>query len=269
MPFTPPPQKKLMIISYTVPEINCVKDISLIIIILGYFLPFYPTNRLKNKNEKKMEKNPWRLIILHKCTKNHDYMLYCSWDMACDRCNCCFSFWAISCPFTPLTAQKRFQKNEKNSWRNHHFTHLYQRIIIGYSVLEICDGCNYFSFWAIFCLFTPLTARKMKIFLKMKKNPGDIIILHKCTRNHDHMLHCSLYMARDTCNFYFSFWAFFALLPPTSQKKSKEWKKHLEISPFYTCIPKIIIRWCMVPEISGTPDGQTDGHTNGKSDISR
>ena len=58
MPFTPLPQKKLMIISYTVPEINCVKDISLIIIILGYFLPFYPTNRLKNKNEKKNGKKP-------------------------------------------------------------------------------------------------------------------------------------------------------------------------------------------------------------------
>ena len=108
MPFTPPPKKN----SWSYP-ILFLKYISLIIIILGYFLPFYPTNRLKNKNEKKMEKNPWRLIILHKCTKNHDYMLYCSWDMACDRCNCCVSFWAISCPFTPLTAQKMFQKKQK------------------------------------------------------------------------------------------------------------------------------------------------------------
>ena len=104
-------------------------------------------------------------------------------------------------------------------------------MIIGYTVLEIWrDGCNYFSFWAIFCLFTLLTARKMKIFFKMKKTPGDIIILHKCTRNHDHMLHCSLYMARDTGNFYFSFWVFFALLPPTSQKNQKNekntWRYH-------------------------------------------
>ena len=34
-----------------------------------------------------------------------------------DRCNCYFSFWAIFCPFTPLTAQKikilRKWKNEK------------------------------------------------------------------------------------------------------------------------------------------------------------
>ena len=26
--------------------------------------------------------------------------------MACDRCNCCFSLWAIFCSFTLLTAQK-------------------------------------------------------------------------------------------------------------------------------------------------------------------
>ena len=25
---------------------------------------------------------------------------------------------------------------------------------------------------------------------KMKKTPGDIIILHQYTKNHDHMLHC-------------------------------------------------------------------------------
>ena len=142
-------------------------------------------------------------------------------------------------------------------------------MIIGYTVLEIWrDGCNYFSFWAIFCLFTLLTARKMKIFFKMKKTPGDIIILHKCTRNHDHMLHCSLYMARDTCNFYFSFWAFLPFYPLPAKKNQKNekntWRYH-----HFTRVPKIMIRWCMVPEISGTPDRQTDGHKNGKSDISR
>ena len=53
-----------------------------------------------------------------------------------------------------------------------------------------CDGCNcYFSFWAIFCHFTPppLTAQKIKNFKKMKKKktPGDFIILHMCTTNYD------------------------------------------------------------------------------------
>ena len=58
----------------------------------------------------------------------------------------------------------------------------------------VCDGCNYFSFWAIFCPFTSLTAQKTKIFKKMKKNPGDITILHMCTYNYDQMM----YSSRDT-----------------------------------------------------------------------
>ena len=54
------------------------------------------------------------------------------------------------------------------------------------------DRCNfYFSFWAIFCPFTPLTAQKIKIKKKMKKSPGDIIILHMCTKNYDQMMYGS------------------------------------------------------------------------------
>ena len=56
------------------------------------FLPFFSTNNSKNQNFEKMKgrrkKKPGGIIILHKCPKNHDHMLYCSWDMECDRCNC-------------------------------------------------------------------------------------------------------------------------------------------------------------------------------------
>ena len=99
---------------------------------MGHFLPFYSPNSLKNQNFEKMKKTPGDIIILHKCTKNHDHMLYCSWDMARNRCNCYFSFWAIFCPFTLLTAQqiKIFKKwkNERNTWRYHHFTYVYQKL---------------------------------------------------------------------------------------------------------------------------------------------
>ena len=33
-------------------------------------------------------------------------MLYHSWDMMCDKCNCYFSFWVIFCPSTLVIAQK-------------------------------------------------------------------------------------------------------------------------------------------------------------------
>ena len=76
-------------------------------------LPLYLPNNLKNENLKKMKrKKTPEDIILHKCTKNHDHMLYYSWDMVHERCNY-FLFWAIFCPFTFQQPKKtNFQKSE-------------------------------------------------------------------------------------------------------------------------------------------------------------
>ena len=75
------------------------------------------------------------------------------------------------------------------------------------------DRQHFLSLWTIFCPFTLLLTRKIKNFEKLKKAQVDIIILDKCTKNHDHMLYCSLDMTHNRCNWYFSFWAIFALLP--------------------------------------------------------
>ena len=58
--------------------------------LLSHFLPFYPTNNLKNKNIEKIKKTPGDIIILQKCPKNHDHMLHCSGDIVRDGCNCYF-----------------------------------------------------------------------------------------------------------------------------------------------------------------------------------
>ena len=87
----------------------------------GPFLPFYtpppsPPKNPENQNFEKMKKIPGD-IILHKCTKNHDHMLYCSWNMMRDGCNYYFSFWAIFCPSTPHNSPKNeIQKNERDLW---------------------------------------------------------------------------------------------------------------------------------------------------------
>ena len=47
----------------------------------------------------------------------------------------------------------------------------------------------------------------------MKKNPGDIIILHKLTKNYDQMMCGSWDMVHDRCN-YFSFWDTFCPFTP-------------------------------------------------------
>ena len=94
--------------------------------------------------KKKKEKEPEDIITLYMCTKNFDQMMYGSWDMVRDRCNC-FSFWAIFCPFTPLLLpptpsppptpaatyqpkKSKFLKNEKTAWRYHYFTYVYQKL---------------------------------------------------------------------------------------------------------------------------------------------
>ena len=231
---------KILIICYTVPEIWCVTDVTAIFH-LGYFLPFYPSNSLKKENFKKNEKNKNKKI-------------------------------KINPPKTTTTTTI--------AWRYHHFTQVYQKSW-SYAILflryMVCDGCNcYFSFWAIFCPFTTLTAPKIKI--KKKKNHLEI--------SWSYAILFLRYMVCDGCSCYFSFWAIF--LPfyknsPKNQnfKKKKQKnththtdthtqhktnKKHLEIWS-YTCVPKTMIRWSMVPEIWCTTDRQTDRQTDRKSGI--
>ena len=55
-----------------------------LLLILGYFLPFYLPNSPKNQNFEKIKKTPADIIILHMCTKNYDQMmvpeLWCATD---------------------------------------------------------------------------------------------------------------------------------------------------------------------------------------------
>ena len=115
-----------MIISYTVPEIWHVMDV-IVVSHFGHFLPLLLRWQPKKWKFQTMKKTPGDIIILHKCTKNHDHMLCYPWDMAHGTCNCCFLFWAIFFPFTPLTAPKN-KVSKKWTWRYHHFTHVYRKL---------------------------------------------------------------------------------------------------------------------------------------------
>ena len=85
-----------------------------------------------------------------------------------------------------------------------------------------------------------LPTQKIKILKKKKnKTPGDIIILHKCTINGNHMMYDSWDMKRD--RLFCHFGLFFALLhSPPNNPKNQNFEKLKKIS-FYTRAPKIII----------------------------
>ena len=113
------------------------------------------------------------------------------------------------------------------------------------------DRQNFLSFWTIFCTFTPLTTQKIKILKKMKKPPGDIIILHKCTINYNHMMYGSCDTKGDRHNS-LPFWTVFCPFIPLTTRKIKilkNWKKYVEISWFYKSVTKIMITCYTVPEI--------------------
>ena len=76
----------------------------------------------------------------------------------------------------------------------------------------------------------------------MKKIPGDIIILHLCTKSEG-----SRDMECDGQKF-MSFWDFCPSSPLTAPRKSKFWINEKNIWR-YTCVPQMETIWCMVREI--------------------
>ena len=129
--------------------------------------------------------------------------------------------------------------------KNHdHITHC--------SLDMVHNGCHfYFLFWAIFCPFTSLTAKKSKLKKKKKKKKmsGDII-LQQCTKNHDHMLYCSNGMWQ--MQLFFILGHFLHFYPPDSPKKEnlKKMKKTPEdIIILQKCIKNHDHMLYTVPEI--------------------
>ena len=95
-------------------------------------------------------------------------------------------------------------------------------------------------------------------FEKMKKKLGDII-LHLCTTNDDHMMYGSWDIKRNK-QFFWQFGVFLPFNPPSSPKSQnfKKMEKCLEISSFRMFVPKVMIRWCTVPEIKCATDRRVD-----------
>ena len=194
---------------------------------LGYFLPFYPTNNLKNQNFEKI-KVAWRyhhfqmkiiwymvleiwsvtdrsfchfgllfallplppnpmkktlgdIIILHMWTINENHMMYDTWDMEWDTQIFFLILDNFYCLFTPLTTHKiKIFNKWKKPLEIHKCTINDNNIMYSSWYMEH-DWENFFVILDYFLPFYPTNNPKNRNFEKMKKPPGDIIILHKCT----------------------------------------------------------------------------------------
>ena len=141
---------------------------------------------------------PGDIIILLLCTKNLDVRIYSSWDIRVWRTEIGnYGSFSSLLPSPPLKKKKKkstkseFQKNKKILLEiSSFYTCVPKTTIIWGTVPEIqIETGNFLSFSIIFCPFTLLTAQKNQNFVKHEKRPRDIIILHKCTKDHDQMLY--------------------------------------------------------------------------------
>ena len=158
--------------------------------------------------------------------------------------------WHNFCHFGPFFAllphywppKLKFGKDVRNTWRYYPFPYVYHKrksYHMKYGSWDIRHN-------RVFCHFLPFDPTnnlKNLNFEKMKKTPGDIIILHKHTINYNHDVWFPRYEAWPTE--LFSVLGHFSPFYPTNNPKNQNFekmKKSLAISTFYTCVPKIMIK---------------------------
>ena len=82
-----------------------------------------------------MKKTPRDIIILHKCTKNHDHMQI--WHVT--DVTVIFHFGLFLPFYSPNKPKNENFKKTKNTWIYHHFTKVYQRSL-SYAILFLRYG---------------------------------------------------------------------------------------------------------------------------------
>ena len=128
------------------------------------------------------------------------------------------------------------------TWRYYPFIHVYHKSR-SYDVwfLRYKEQRTVFCHFEPFLPFDPPNNPKNQDFEKIKKTPGNIIILHLYTTNNDHMTYGSWYIKHERQNF-LSSWTIFC--PPNNLENQnfEKWKKHMVVLSFYTWITYVWLR---------------------------
>ena len=132
----------------------------------GSFFALPPKNQ-KNLNFEKIHKITGDIIILHKCTKNHNNMRYSSWDTEWDR------HLDYFLPFYPSKNPKN-QNFEKMIKMTIDITLRICTINENHMMYDSwnmkCNRQHFLSFWVIFCPFYPTNNPKNPDFEKNGTN---------------------------------------------------------------------------------------------------
>ena len=175
-----------------------------------------PLTTQRNKILKKNEKRIWRC---------HHFKLEntIKWCMLTQ-------IWSVTdiifCHFMPIFAllphyrpwKLKFEKNIENIWRYYPFTHVHNKSR-SYDVRFLRYKVQRTKFFVIlghFLPFDPPDNPKNQDFEKIRKTARDIIILHLCTTNDNHMMYGSwdMWQTSVTDIIFCHFGSFFAPLPP-------------------------------------------------------
>ena len=91
----------------------------------GPFFALWPTPKhSENQNFEKLKKPLGDITILHMCPSNDNHMMYCSWDMECDRQYFVMADYFLHFHHPNNPWKSKFWNNEKNSMRYYYFTHV-------------------------------------------------------------------------------------------------------------------------------------------------
>ena len=141
-----------------------------------------------------MKKFAGDIIILHMCNKNHDICYTAPETHREFFCHYGPFFDLLPTPTSLMIPKLKILKKMKKCLEILSFYIYMCTITEDHMIYGSCNiRCNrqkVSSFWTIFFPFSPLTTWKIKI-LTLKKTPGDVIILHICTINDNHMMYGS------------------------------------------------------------------------------
>ena len=185
----------------------------------------------------------------------HKWQSYDVWFLRYEVWQSFLSFWAIFCPFTPQQPKKSKLKKKKKiktpediiilqkcTKNHHHMLHFSWDMALGGLIF-------FFNLWLIFALLPPPPPHPPPPAAYKIKMLEDIISLHKCTKI---MIICctvpEIWQVTNVIIFYLGL-LFVLLPPPLTVEKIKiyeKWKSCQEISQFYRCVSKIIIRWLQI-----------------------